>query len=143
MANKVSVTKKTNSVVIRGKGARGIAGSSFLSGNGAPSNSLGNNGDTYLDVVSGYTYKKDAGVWTAEGAIAAPIDAISFTYEKQNASNLWIITHNLGFRPAVSVVDYGHNNVECDIEHVNENKLRLTFIQAGNPVNVSGYAYLS
>ena len=63
---------------------------------------------------------------------------VSFTYEKATNANVWNITHNLGFRPAVTVMDYGHNNIECDIEHLNANSLTLTFSDV-----VSGYAYLS
>jgi hypothetical protein len=66
------------------------------------------------------------------------ISAVSFTYEKQTNSNSWVVNHNLGFRPNVIVIDYGQNNVECDIAHTNENSLTLTFSEA-----ISGYAYLS
>ena len=66
------------------------------------------------------------------------IAAVSFTYEKQTNSTSWVITHNLGFRPNVTVIDYGQNNVECDVAHNNENSLTLTFSEA-----ISGYAYLS
>ena len=66
------------------------------------------------------------------------ISQVSFTYEKQSSSTSWTINHNLRFRPAVIVMDYGTNNIECDIRHVNENQVVLTFSEA-----ISGYAYLS
>ena len=66
------------------------------------------------------------------------IAAVSFTYEKQTNSTSWVINHHLGFRPNVVVIDYGQNNVECDIAYTNENSLTLTFSEA-----ISGYAYLS
>jgi len=66
------------------------------------------------------------------------VSLVSFTYEQQSNSTIWNITHNLGFRPAVTVIDYGQNNIECDINHVNENSLTLTFSDA-----ISGHAYLS
>jgi len=66
------------------------------------------------------------------------IDLVSYTYESQTPNHVWHIVHNLGFRPAVTVMDYGSNNVECDIVHLNENEINLTFSQ-----NASGYAYLS
>jgi hypothetical protein len=116
---------------------QGVDGASFLTGIGAPSNSLGNNGDTYLDVSTGKLYTKANGTYTAGDNIVQPV-AVSFVYEKQSASSLWDITHNLGYRPAVTVSDYGQNNVECDIEHVSANRLKLTFT-----ADMSGYAYLS
>ena len=66
------------------------------------------------------------------------INQVSFTYEKQTPGTTWTINHNLNFRPAVTVMDYGTNNIECDIRHVNENQVVLTFSEV-----VSGYAYLS
>lgn len=72
------------------------------------------------------------------GHVENLIPLISQTYEKQSQSITWVIVHNLGFRPNVIVMDYGQNNIECDIEHVNENQLTLSFSEG-----VSGYAYLS
>lgn len=66
------------------------------------------------------------------------VSVVSYTYEKQVNSTSWNIIHNLGFRPNVNIMDYGSNNVECDVEHVSENHLTLTFSEA-----ISGYAYLS
>ena len=66
------------------------------------------------------------------------INQVSFTYEKQTPGLTWTINHNLRFRPAVTVMDYGTNNIECDIRHINENQVVLTFSEV-----VSGYAYLS
>ena len=72
------------------------------------------------------------------------ISAVSYTFEQQTArrggdiDNGWHIHHNLGFRPNVVVMDYGSNNIECDIKHTDQNSLVLTFSEA-----ISGYAYLS
>lgn len=116
---------------------QGIDGTSFLTGVGAPNNSLGIDGDTYLDVSTGTLYTKTNGTFTAGNNIVQPV-SVSFVYEKQSAATLWDITHNLGYRPSVTVSDYGQNNVECDIEHVSANRLKLTFT-----ADMSGYAYLS
>lgn len=62
----------------------------------------------------------------------------NFTYEEQVGSTTWNITHNLGYRPAVQVVDYGNNNIEGEVEHTNANSLVIRFSEA-----ISGYAYLS
>lgn len=42
----------------------GPRGFSFLSGTGAPDNSLGLNGDVYIDTASGSIYNKSSGVWS-------------------------------------------------------------------------------
>ena len=44
-------------------GADGKDGTSFLSGNGRPSNDLGNDGDTYFDFVNKDFYQKANGFW--------------------------------------------------------------------------------
>ncbi len=44
-------------------GAKGADGSTILHGTGAPNNSLGNDGDFYLDTQSGKLYQKTSGEW--------------------------------------------------------------------------------
>jgi len=151
--NIVNIVKKQDIVDVRGQGTRGLRGFSFLSGYGIPSNLLGIDGDTYLDTESSYLYSKTAGAWHEGSRIVSP-SLFSFQYEQQspargglvhdyppygiNGDGGWLITHNLGFKPAVTVMDYGKNNIECDIEHISENQLRLRFSDL-----ISGYAYLS
>jgi hypothetical protein len=48
-------------------GVDGNDGASFLSGSGAPSSGLGNDGDTYIDLATGDTYLNTAGTWAATG----------------------------------------------------------------------------
>lgn len=116
---------------------QGLDGKSFLTGSGAPLTSLGNYQDTYLDIVSGNLYTKGLTGWQFEANIINQ-DNISLKYEQQSASATWTINHNLGFQPNVNISDYGGNNVECDIEQVDANRLILHFAEP-----VSGYAYLS
>jgi hypothetical protein len=84
-------------------------------------------------------------------AASFDINQVSFSFEQQSNArggnsnirydNGWKITHNLGFRPNVMVMDYGQNNIECDIEYDPSdplNKVNLTFSES-----VSGHAYLS
>ena len=114
-----------------------LSGSSFYTGSSSPSNGLGNSGDSYLNTTTGTLYTKITNIWSNPTPLVA-VSLFSFDYEKQSSSNQWTIVHNLGFRPSVSVMDYGQNNIECDIEHVNENQLTLRFSES-----VSGHAYLS
>ena len=58
----------TGTNMIGAKGVTGAAGSSVLSGNGAPSSTVGNNGDFYLNLVTDTLYgPKAAGAWPASG----------------------------------------------------------------------------
>ena len=77
--------------------------------------------------------KGDAGTNGTNG-----VDGGHFTFEQQSNATVWNITHNLGYRPAVTVQDYGKITLEGDLSHTDANSLVLTFSQA-----VSGYAYLS
>ena len=120
----------------------GLSGYSFYTGIGSASDSFGNNGDTYLDTLSSTIYTKIDNTWSDPRKLLS-VELFSQTHEQQSASSQWNIVHNLGFKPAVSVMDYAKTNIECDIEHVDENELILRFIQAGVPIQVSGYAYLS
>jgi hypothetical protein len=59
----IVVTKPSNIVDVIISGVQGPRGNSFLSGEGLPSVSLGIELDLYLDLLSGYIYKKESGVW--------------------------------------------------------------------------------
>jgi len=48
---------------------KGADGKSFLQGSGAPSNGLGINDDTYLDIATYDIYEKSAGSWSVTGNI--------------------------------------------------------------------------
>ncbi len=50
-------------------GQDGKDGTSFLTGKGTPASSLGNDGDSYLDLYSYDLYTKAKGVWTKQGNI--------------------------------------------------------------------------
>lgn len=77
--------------------------------------------------------KGDAGANGTNG-----VDGGHFTFEQQVPSSSWSITHNLGYRPAVTVQDYGKIVLEGELDHINANSLTITFSEA-----ISGYAYLS
>ena len=62
----------------------------------------------------------------------------AYVFEKQSNSVVWNINHNLGYKPNVSIIDYGNNNIEADIVYVDGNNVTINFMQPS-----SGYAYLS
>ena len=63
---------------------------------------------------------------------------ISYVHNQNSSSDTWVITHNLGWFPNVTVVDSGGTNVEGDVQYDSENQITLNF-SAG----FSGIAYLS
>jgi hypothetical protein len=62
----------------------------------------------------------------------------SYAHTQSVASATWTITHNLGYRPAVSVVDSGGNYVIGDVNYISANSLTISF---SSPFG--GSAYLS
>ena len=69
------------------------------------------------------------------------VSQVSFIYEQQSNSTTWNITHNLGFVPNIMVMDYGQNNIECDIEYDPTDTLNKVILHFSDPI--SGHAYLS
>lgn len=69
-----------------------------------------------------------------------PMGPAGSTYEhtQLGVSNTWIITHNLGFNPSVSVVDSSGTSIEAEIWYTNINTLEVRFSSG-----ISGKAYLS
>ena len=118
-------------------GATGQAGYSVYTGTSAPNNSLGNNGDTYIQSTANLIYSKISGIWTNAQAIV-PKSSWSFTYEQQSNSTTWNINHNLAYNPSVDRIDYSGNNLEADIAYTSLNSLTVTL---SSPT--SGYAYLA
>jgi len=62
----------------------------------------------------------------------------SYAHTQSVASATWTITHNLGYRPAVSVVDSGGNYVVGDVNYVSVSALTISF-----SAPFGGFAYLS
>ena len=62
----------------------------------------------------------------------------SYTHNQITSSTTWTITHNLGFFPAVSVVDSGGNYVIGDVNYVSQNIVTVSF-----NASFGGKAYLS
>jgi hypothetical protein len=66
------------------------------------------------------------------------IGRVSYEHMQGAASSSWSITHNLGFKPNVTVIDSAGNIVEGEIAYTNSNSLTVSFQSA-----FSGNAYLS
>ena len=66
------------------------------------------------------------------------VERVSYEHMQGSASNSWTITHNLGFKPNVTVIDSAGNIVEGEIAYTNTNSLTVSFQSA-----FSGTAYIS
>ena len=62
----------------------------------------------------------------------------NYTHTQLNASNYWVINHNLNKLPSVTVVDDGNNVIFADVQYITENTITITFTGA-----TSGKAYLN
>lgn len=77
-----------------------------------------------------------AGLQGATGA--AGVSGGSYTHQQSMASNEWIITHNLGYHPNVTVVDSSGSRVITTIEYMSLNIVKSTTVYP-----FSGAAYLT
>ena len=66
------------------------------------------------------------------------VGRVSYEHTQGAVSNSWVINHNLGFQPNVTVVDSAGTIYEGEIAYTNTNSLTVTF-----SVAFSGIAYLS
>lgn len=52
---------------------------------------------------------------------------VAFEHNQISAAIAWTINHNLGFRPSVSILDTGGNEIEADVRHTSTNQLVIYF----------------
>jgi hypothetical protein len=75
---------------------------------------------------------------TTQQILDVIVPAVSYTHTQSAASATWTITHNLNFRPNVTVFDSSGNVVEGAVVHSNATLVTLTF-----SASISGTAILS
>lgn len=107
----------------------------------------GNIGDIYIDVDTGDFYgPKNAGGWpdtpffTALTSITVDEAVLNdrHVHEQASASSTWSITHALGGRPSVTVVDTGGTVVIGEVVYNSDTSITINFSAA-----FSGFAYLT
>ena len=62
----------------------------------------------------------------------------SYIHTQSVSASTWTINHNLGFNPAVAIVDSGENVVIGDVTYISTNALSVSFT-----ASFGGKAYLS
>lgn len=51
----------------------------------------------------------------------------NYIYEQSSAQDTWLITHNLGKMPSITVIDSGGTVVQGEYEMIDENTVKCTF----------------
>lgn len=67
----------------------------------------------------------------AEGAPGKPgppgANGAGYVHSQQSADTQWVVNHNLGVRPSVSVTDTGGAELDAEVLHVSLNQLFILF----------------
>lgn len=127
----------TQTSIIRGPA--GPAGSTILTGSGAPSNSLGRDGDLYIDSATGAYYGPKSNLLWPSTPFFSPSTLVQReVFSQPIASSSWSITHALGGRPSVTVVDSSGTVVIGEVVYNSDTSVTVLF-----SAPFSGYAYLT
>ena len=143
--NKVVINQPVNKLVVGTPGPQGPRGKTILNGNGIPSENLGLEGDFYYDKTTTKFYGPKPSDLTWAGATSYYLNA-TFVYSWEmaqvpgpvNGVYSVLVTHNLGFKPNVTIKSSAGDVLETGIDYNNNNTLTLTMAQP-----FSGTAYLS
>jgi len=81
---------------------------------------------------------KIGGSWVPLGGGGGGSGGAGFVHSQSTIAASWIVTHNLGFFPNVTVIDSGGATCEGDVGHIDINTLTIQF--SGG---FTGTAYLS
>ena len=66
------------------------------------------------------------------------VSQATYTHTQASAASSWVIAHNLGRRPSVTIVDSGGNVQIGDVLYNSDNQITVNFSAA-----FGGYAYLN
>jgi hypothetical protein len=122
------------------QGPVGPRGPGVLTGEGPPISEDGQDGDTYIDAVDGSFYgPKSNGEWPLS-AFYTPSqpDTLRYVHTQASASDTWNVTHTLGGRPSVMVVDSAGTVVIGEIRYNSNTSITILFTAP-----FSGFAYLT
>lgn len=64
-------------------------------------------------------------------------------WDQQVASSHWIIIHIWPGFPSVTIVDTSGNVITGDVKYITPTRIEVFFTSDGNPVEISGKAYLN
>jgi hypothetical protein len=103
----------------------------------------GNIGDYYIDVATGDFYgPKTSEGWPDTPFFTALTEATHnnerFVFPQPSPSSTWSITHDLGGRPSVTIVDSAGTMVIGEVTYNSDTQVTVNFTAA-----FSGFAYLT
>lgn len=130
--NNVTVTKKSNKTVVVSNTKTdilevrdpGVSGPQGLQGPQGPQGPIGPVGAQ--------------GAQGPQGPQGDPSGPVSYTHTQYSAASTWSITHNLGYKPNVTVSDSAGTIIEGEIAYPTSSTIVLSFSSA-----FAGTAYLS
>lgn len=132
--NNVEVFLTENVVEVSTVGVQGPRGLGVLHGVGAPSQTLGSEGEFYIDISTNKMYGPKVGnSWGSFVNLGG-----TYTHIQDVASSTWTINHNLEYHPNIEVVDSAGTAVIGNYQYVNVNTIIATFASP-----FAGKAYLS
>ena len=116
-----------------------VTGTSVITGAGAPNNTIGINGDSYINLTTtGFYGPKANNVWPATPSFYLGGAQIRYVHTQSAASTTWTVNHNLGTKPNVVVIDSAGTYLIGDVTYVSDSQLILSF-----SVPFSGSAYIT
>lgn len=80
----------------------------------------------------------DTTVYTTPEDVKDIIKNARYVHFQGTPSALWVVNHNLGWKPSVTVVDMSQNVVMGDVNYIDDKTLDVTF-----SAEFSGYAYIN
>ena len=122
------------------QGPIGPRGPGTLVGDGLPTSNIGYDGDIYIDTSDGSYYGPKAnGAWSLT-PIYTPATPTTgrYIHTQASPSSTWNVTHTLGGRPSVMVVDSAGTVVIGEISYNSNTSITISFTAP-----FSGYAYLT
>ena len=136
----VNVCENITEVVVGETGPQGAKGASLLSGSNDPLSAIGEVGDLYINVSTGFLFGPKTELGWGIGVVLGGflgIEDVGYAHYQTFASNVWTIDHGLGFIPNITVVDLDGNVIDGDYKYQG-NTVIVTFSES-----ITGAAFLS
>ena len=103
------------------------------------SNTVPNSVNVYQDTPNNVTVDQDApNLIVVRSNSASAVDTRRYVFTQGSASATWVITHTLGGRPSVTIVDSADTHVFGEVQYNSDTQITVTFSAA-----FSGKAYLT
>ena len=127
-------------IIASAGGGGGGGGTSLLTGSAAPNTATGTDGNWYVQKMANGHGRlfgpKASSTWPSEYVTLT--EATRHVHTQNSAATTWTVTHTLGGRPSVTVVDSTGTVVVGDVQYNSDTQVTLTFSAA-----FSGSAYLT